>query len=181
MFAVDPTRSGAEVPWRFTPGLDFDLDPGVLDAQPVPRAAKALPSITAILIRGSTATSLGCDESPGFSTTATRRTVVPDFTREPSTGVDIGRRRDIAAGEELHGSTMKGWMASGRSRHLPRLTPAASNERSRTMIDDDREAMALMKAMKKALPIPAYPSKELISLFKQKNIKIKADQRLENP
>ena len=47
------------------------------------------------------------------------------------------------------------------------------------MIDDDREAMALMKAMKKALPIPAYPSKELISLFKQKNIKIKADRRLE--
>jgi len=33
--------------------------------------------------------------------------------------------------------------------------------------------------MKKALPIPAYPSKELISLLKQKNIKIKADRRLE--
>ena len=47
------------------------------------------------------------------------------------------------------------------------------------MIDDDQEAMALMKTMKKGLPIPAYPSNELISLFKQRNIKIKADQRLE--
>ena len=47
------------------------------------------------------------------------------------------------------------------------------------MIDDDREAMALMNAMKKGLPIPVYPSKGVVSLFKQKNIKIKADQRLE--
>ena len=47
------------------------------------------------------------------------------------------------------------------------------------MIDDDREAMALMKAMKNSLPIPAYPSKGLVSLLKQGNIKIKADQRLE--
>ena len=47
------------------------------------------------------------------------------------------------------------------------------------MIDDEREAMALMKTMKKSLPIPAYPSKGLLSLFKQKNIKIKADQYLE--
>jgi hypothetical protein len=71
---------------------------------------------------------------------------------------------------------MGGWRAAGAG--LPRLTPAARRA-LRTMIDDDREAMTLMQAMNKGLPVPAYPSKELISLFKQKNIKIKADQCLE--
>lgn len=47
------------------------------------------------------------------------------------------------------------------------------------MIDDYHEVMSLMKAMKQCLPIPAYPSKVLASLLKQKNLKIKADQRLQ--
>ena len=47
------------------------------------------------------------------------------------------------------------------------------------MIDDYQQAMELMNTMKNCLPIPAYPSKELVSLLKQKNIKIKTNQRLE--
>jgi hypothetical protein len=49
----------------------------------------------------------------------------------------------------------------------------------RDMIDDYSEAMELLNMMKNGLPIPAYPSKGLISQLKQRNIKIKADQRLE--
>jgi hypothetical protein len=47
------------------------------------------------------------------------------------------------------------------------------------MIDDYREAMELMDKMKKFLPISAYPSKGFVSLLKQKNIKLKTNQRLE--
>jgi hypothetical protein len=47
------------------------------------------------------------------------------------------------------------------------------------MIDDYQEAMALMNIMKNGLPIPAYPSKGLVSMLKQRNIKIRPDQRLE--
>ena len=47
------------------------------------------------------------------------------------------------------------------------------------MIDDYQEAMELMNTMKNCLPIPAYPSKEFVSLLKRKNIKIKTNQRLE--
>jgi len=49
----------------------------------------------------------------------------------------------------------------------------------RNMIDDYPEAMELLNMMKNGLPIPAYPSKGLVSQLKQRNIKIKADQRLE--
>lgn len=47
------------------------------------------------------------------------------------------------------------------------------------MIDDYQEVMELMNKMQHCLPIPVYPSKVLISLLKQKNIKIKTDQHLE--
>ena len=47
------------------------------------------------------------------------------------------------------------------------------------MIDDYQEAMRLVDAMKKCLPIPVYPAKSFIQYLKQENIKIKADQRLE--
>jgi len=47
------------------------------------------------------------------------------------------------------------------------------------MIDDYQEVMELINAMKNCLPIPVYPSKGLVSLLKQKNIKIKSHQRLE--
>ena len=41
------------------------------------------------------------------------------------------------------------------------------------MIDDYSEAMELLNMMKNGLPIPAYPSKGLISQLKQRNIKSK--------
>ena len=47
------------------------------------------------------------------------------------------------------------------------------------MIDNYQEAMALMNVMKKGLPLPAYPAKGLISMLKQRNVKIRSDQRLE--
>jgi hypothetical protein len=47
------------------------------------------------------------------------------------------------------------------------------------MIDDYQEAMKLVDAMKNCLPISVYPSKGLVLDFKQENIKIKSDQRLE--
>jgi len=47
------------------------------------------------------------------------------------------------------------------------------------MIDDYQEAVELMNKMKNSLPIPAYPSREFVSLLKQKDIKLKTNQRLE--
>jgi hypothetical protein len=47
------------------------------------------------------------------------------------------------------------------------------------MIDDYQEAMELMNKMKNCLPIPVYPSKKFVSLLEQRNIKLKANQRLE--
>jgi hypothetical protein len=47
------------------------------------------------------------------------------------------------------------------------------------MIDDYQEAMELVNKMRNYLPIPDYPSKEFISLLKQKNVKIKTEQLLE--
>jgi SET domain-containing protein len=95
VFAVDPIPSGAEV-WRFTPGLDLDLDPGVLDAQPA-LAREALlhygyldPRLHRYI--------LGCDDVRFFNHSDTPN-VVPDFTRDRY-GVDSAAR-DIAAGEEL--------------------------------------------------------------------------------
>ena len=47
------------------------------------------------------------------------------------------------------------------------------------MIDEYQEAMELINAMQNCLPIPVYPSKALILLLKEKNLKIKAHQRLD--
>jgi len=46
------------------------------------------------------------------------------------------------------------------------------------MIDDYQAAMALINSMKHCLPMPAYPSKEFVSLLKQRKIKINTNQRL---
>jgi len=47
------------------------------------------------------------------------------------------------------------------------------------MIDDEQEAMGLVKRMKACLPIFTYPSKEFVSLLKKRNISLKVDQLLE--
>ncbi|CAK0780240.1 conserved hypothetical protein [Gammaproteobacteria bacterium] len=47
------------------------------------------------------------------------------------------------------------------------------------MIDNYQETMNLVNAMKNCLPIPAYPTKEIVNFLKQKNVKIKIDQRVE--
>ena len=47
------------------------------------------------------------------------------------------------------------------------------------MIDNYREAMRLVDAMRKCLPIPVYSAKSFIQYLMQENIKIKSDQHLE--
>jgi uncharacterized protein len=95
VFAVDPIPSGTEV-WRFTPGLDLDLDPSVLDAQPALARECLLhygyldPRLNRYI--------LGCDEVRFFNHSDTPN-VIPDFTRDRY-GVDSAAR-DIAAGEEI--------------------------------------------------------------------------------
>ncbi len=95
VFAVDPIPSGAAV-WRFTPGLDLDLDPRVLDAQPALARESLLhygyidPRLNRYI--------LGCDEVRFFNHSDTPN-VIPDFSLDRY-GVDIAAR-DIAVGEEL--------------------------------------------------------------------------------
>jgi len=95
VFAVDPIPSGTEV-WRFTPGLDLDLDPSVLDAQP-PLARESLlhygyidPRLHRYI--------LGCDAVRFFNHSDTPN-VMPDFTLDRY-GV-YSAVHDIAAGEEI--------------------------------------------------------------------------------
>jgi hypothetical protein len=47
------------------------------------------------------------------------------------------------------------------------------------MIDDYQETMALLAKMRSYLPIPAYPSKQLVSALREQKPKIKTSQRLE--
>ena len=95
VFAVDPIPSGTEV-WRFTPGLDLDLDPSVLDAQP-PLARESLLHYGYIDLRLHRYI-LGCDAVRFFNHSDTPN-VMPDFTLDRY-GV-YSAVRDIAAGEEI--------------------------------------------------------------------------------
>jgi SET domain-containing protein len=95
VFAVDPIPSGTEV-WRFTPGLDLDLDPSVLDAQS-PLARESLLHYGYIDLRLHRYI-LGCDEVRFFNHSDTPN-VMPDFTLDRY-GV-YSAVRDIAAGEEI--------------------------------------------------------------------------------
>ncbi len=92
VFAVDPIPCGTEV-WRFTPGLDLDLDPSVLDAQP-PLARESLLHYGYIDLRLHRYI-LGCDEVRFFNHSDTPH-VMPDFTLNHY-GV-YSAVRDIAAG-----------------------------------------------------------------------------------
>jgi len=95
VFAVDPIPSGTEV-WRFTPGLDLDLDPSVLDAQP-PLARESLLHYGYIDLRLHRYI-LGCDEVRFFNHSDTPN-VAPDFTLDRY-GI-YSAVRDITAGEEI--------------------------------------------------------------------------------
>jgi hypothetical protein len=47
------------------------------------------------------------------------------------------------------------------------------------MIDDYQETMELLAKMRSHLPIPAYPSKQLVSALREQKRKIKTSTRLE--
>jgi hypothetical protein len=47
------------------------------------------------------------------------------------------------------------------------------------MIDDYQETMELLAKMRNHLPIPAYPSKQLVLSLREQKLKIKTSQRLE--
>lgn len=94
-FAVEPIAKGTEV-WRFTPGLDLDLDPAALEELPEgcretlfhygyidPRLGRYI---------------LAIDDARFFNHSDTPNLVV-DFSQDPY-GVDLAAR-DIEPGEEL--------------------------------------------------------------------------------
>ncbi|HXG17089.1 MAG TPA: SET domain-containing protein [Calidithermus sp.] len=95
LFADEPIPKGTDV-WRFTPGFDLDLDPGVLDAQP--------PIVRSRLLHyGYIDRRLGryilCCDDARFINHSDSPNIGPDFARDRY-GVDVALR-DIAPGEEL--------------------------------------------------------------------------------
>jgi SET domain-containing protein len=95
LFAVDHIPRGTEI-WRFTPGFDLDLDPGVVHAQP-PHVRQALLHygyVDARLHRYI----LCCDEARFINHSDTPN-VGSRFDADPH-GIDVAAR-DIAAGEEI--------------------------------------------------------------------------------
>lgn len=95
LFARAPIAAGTEV-WRFTPGLDLDLDPAVVGAQP-PLLRERL------LHYGYVDPRLGrfilCCDDARFINHSDAPNLAPDRRRDRH-GVDVALR-DIAAGEEL--------------------------------------------------------------------------------
>jgi hypothetical protein len=95
VFAVEPIARGTEV-WRFTPGLDLDLDPALVETQPEAVRERLLhygyidPRLRRYVLCGDEARFLNHGDTPN---------VRPDFTRDRY-GVDIAVR-DIAPGDEI--------------------------------------------------------------------------------
>ncbi|MHB8791301.1 MAG: SET domain-containing protein [Desulfobulbaceae bacterium] len=82
--------------WRFTPGLDLDLDPGILDAQPVEFREKLLhygyidPRLNRYIL---------CCDDARFINHSNTPNIRKDFSLDRY-GVDVAAH-DIEAGEEL--------------------------------------------------------------------------------
>jgi hypothetical protein len=95
MFAAAPIVEGAEV-WRFTPGLDLDLDPVLLEPQPQ-HLRECLRTYGYVDLRLKRYI-LCCDEARFINHSDTPN-LRPDFARDRH-GVDAAVR-EIAAGEEL--------------------------------------------------------------------------------
>lgn len=94
-FAVFPIPQGTEV-WRFTPGIDLDLDPAALEELPEQGRDTLLhygyldPRLDRFILAVDDARFINHSDEPNL---------VVDFSRDPY-GVDLAAR-DIAAGEEL--------------------------------------------------------------------------------
>ncbi len=95
LFAAERIDEGTPV-WRFTPGLDLDLDPSALEIQPA-LARERLAHYGYIDIRLNRYI-LCCDDARFINHSETPN-LRSDFSLEPH-GVDIATR-DIMAGEEL--------------------------------------------------------------------------------
>jgi SET domain-containing protein len=99
LFAVEDIREGTEV-WRFTPGFDLDLDPGLVNAQQPFLRERLLHYgyLDALLNRYI----LCCDDARfiNHSNTPNLRGCCRGYFFLDRYGVDIAVR-DIAAGEEI--------------------------------------------------------------------------------
>jgi len=95
LFAAERIDEGTPI-WRFTPGLDLDLDPSALEIQPA-LARERLAHYGYIDIRLNRYI-LCCDDARFINHSETPN-LRSDFSLEPH-GVDIATR-DIMAGEEL--------------------------------------------------------------------------------
>ena len=95
VFAVELVVAGTAV-WRFTPGFDLDVDPGLVHSQPEPLRERLLhygyvdPRLDRYILCCDDARFLNHSDTPNLR---------PDFTLDRY-GVDIAVR-DIAPGEEL--------------------------------------------------------------------------------
>ena len=95
LFAAEDIAKNTPI-WRFTPGFDLDLDPGVLDDQPAVFREQLLhygyidPRLNRYVL---------CCDDARFINHSTTLNVLSDFSLDLH-GVDVAVR-DIKAGEEL--------------------------------------------------------------------------------